>query len=236
MDFPIRFQVSMFADASSIDSGSRSFMKMADAFKDQEIVPATIQEVMPNGHTAQRLSVTPRGSDISVNILHNRLDAIWPPLVPDGSTRKIDLEEFLGKAIDSISKISEAYFLKGNRLALVCEYIYNCGPENSSAIRDKINPNLYQSLNSGERLEWVTRQVVRVEKILESEPLNFSVEFSEAKGEMFEGGRAIAIEGIRRHIDINTLRENTTPRFFPGSLAEFCEEAKSMLSKKNDTF
>lgn len=236
MNFSIRFQISVFADASAIDSGSRSFMKMANAFDKQEIVPAAIQELMPNGKTAQRLSISPRESGISINILHNRVDAVWPSLVPDGNEQEMSLNDFIEKAVDALSRIFDAYFLTGSRLALICEFVHNPESDKLGGIRNRLNPVFSESLLGGSRLEWATRQVFRTDSSFNSEQLNIAMEFSEAKGEMVIGNKSIPINGVRRQIDVNTLHENATVRFAPESLREFCEEALSIILRLDRDF
>lgn len=215
-DIGVKYIASIFGDFNKIEVNSENVYKLMETFKDENLIPSTMQEVIINGNNMPDTVVRPRlstiNNEISIEITTNRIDVELRSL-----DRRIVNEEkfdtFIKKASDYIVRLCNGFNIKGNRLAINTDEI----------IIDNLNNEKVNDLSPNEKIdffkynkihEWTTQAVVRNKFDFshgKSEEVNIILSLSKNDNITLKEG--LIEGGLRVSVDINTVPNNTEMRF-----------------------
>lgn len=233
----LKYQVSVFGDFNNIDVNPENIYKLMDIFKDERLIPTTIQEFVINQNNSNPITVVrPRlttvNNEWSIEISSNRIDVEQRSI--DNSIFPEDkLEMFVRKSSNYISRILNAFTRKGSRLALnTNEIIKNISEHNENALR----PNTgFDFFSTNEMVEWTSQSVARVDFQLnedKNEKVNVVLALAKINNGVVINGYNIE-NGLAINFDINTMPNNTNFRFNDELIEKYFIEA---IKKRNEIF
>lgn len=211
-DIGIKYIASIFGDFDKIEVNSENVYRLMGIFKEEHLIPSTMQEAIINGNNIPVVVVRPRlstiNNEISIEIMTNRIDVELRSL-DKIIVNEENFERFIEKASDYIERVCNGFNVKGNRLAINTDEII-VDNLNNKKVND-LSPNEKINLfKDNEIYEWTTQSVVRNNVNIsngKSEEINIILSLSKNDNITLNEG------GLRVSVDINTVPNNTEMRF-----------------------
>lgn len=223
----LKFQLAYFCNGSSITASPETIMKIMSSpyVLRLGLIPSPIQELDPvSMRPVPRLAMQSPVSGMAINFLSNRVDVFQQ--VGAGAGSAADIGEFVKEADKLLSSVAEDFKLKGNRLALIAEYIIEpTDKEGVDRVRDRLITKKLSPI-SEDAFEWNYRVANRGAIGFGSdEVVNQVTSLNKVLMQIPSGSGLISVDGIVLSIDINTLPELTDTRFDHGNCGDFYKAA-----------
>lgn len=222
-------QISMFGDFTSIKPDPETVQSMLTKFSDYGLLPSIFQEgnftLSPNPQlsktkTTNRLQMVSLEKKINVMFASNRIDVNRTSTDLNSGVTNDDINELLdilGKAVSGLSATRIGF----NTTSLL--------DNPSASLLQKIQPSLdfYSDPN-----ELVLRANKRKDITFgegSSEKSNVILTAQKTMGNLLINNQQIPVEnGLILQFDINTIPENTDPRFFSANTKEYVVAANQL--------
>jgi len=214
----IRYLASVFVDAHRVVATPPNVRAFLDALDDADLLPTTVQEIGLSGNVA-RMAFNSADGRSQLVLAGNRFDYSFQAATPEGS----DLGSFATFCHEAETKLITAithFKLRGTRLAAVQEgYLLQTADDGLDPVMARLmnRPSTYRA---GVLRDWTWRANVETKRRLGSltEATNTITTVGLVPGYTVFGEQGAHVERfasdrIRLDFDINTVPENTVPRF-----------------------
>ncbi len=220
------YKVSAFGNFLDIVPTADNMSFFLNEFKEFGFIPSVFQELTPQA-PLQRIALVSQDNSEQVFIASGRLDY---QVANQNDTKLSDeqVESINKKASQVIAKIFERFKKSSNRLALNTEsLIIGLSDEQISAFMSAYS-NPISLYNDVKMEEWNTR--LMVQKTVDigdcNEQINVITIISKTKLQKQIDSQLDVSDGFSVNIDINTIAENSIPRFGSKDVTSFCLKAK----------
>ncbi len=236
-DLSMRYQATLFLDASNISAEGANVVKLMNAFMHSNLImlPGTVNELTPIGVVQRMRFASPEGN-LEINIATNRIDVYTNNMkFPEDGIES--LEEFCATAIKCFAIIASEFPRKANRLALVEQtFLGEMNEDNFAQAYAALfkAPDFYKNK---EAFEWVNRVAIKETHKIEEAPELFHIisTTSRLRGEVKSPNGFVKFERIMIETDVNTSPDNTDTRFNPDSWDDFAKKAIELNMKSKQS-
>jgi len=215
IDIILRYQGSIFVQASDITPNPDIVTTLIDTFRDKGFIPNTIHEISPFSPAPQaRLRLSSPTNEWGITFASLRIDIEKNPIETKG-TNMGEVSKFCFDVTDFFERISKRFKKRANRLSLVTVFLLTEMTEpNFSAIYSKLfkPPEFYAKQQP---FEWNWRSVSKIPIDLEDikDTLNVITNIDRTRGGLLTPTGTKEFDRIQISFDINTVQENTEYRF-----------------------
>ena len=245
--FTVAYRMSIFGDFRNYNATTSNIVEFSSSFQKEnlELLPTVLFSQTltfdQTGNTPvksdeQRIQFNSISNGISIKILPDRIDFEAPieniSDFSEYSSGKLRLLFPIMKAVLSVTQKT----VKGHRLAHYVDILF---PEkNNQSVQEFLCSHVFDlEADSGDMFsEWEQRfnKPTKLSFGKEIEKCNTILSLSFATVDLIENDTGMKIQkrGIRLMSDINTLADNSVPRFSFSDLKSFCNEAQKLLNKR----
>jgi hypothetical protein len=233
IDIKMKYQATIFVDASNIIPTPDNTKTLIDLFSDKELIPNTFREISSSSPVPLvRLSLASSTNEWVINFASRRIDIERHPIEPQGRNLG-ELSEFCSEVTNFFERIVKTFKKKANRLALVTNFLLEeMTDSNLARVYLKLfnPPKFYEETQP---FEWNWRSVSRRPIDLEelTEALNVITMINRVSGEFVIKDEVALFNRIQLSFDINTTSENREHRFDFCHITNFYD---SVLKFHND--
>ena len=231
------YKISAFGYFGDIIPTSENVMFFLEAFKQDGLIPSLIQEfnvteVIPGAKTVpnNRIALMSNDGQTQIIIGTNRIDYSFS-IPNDQRIVQNELVSLVNQKIVHFYEVVFAKFKKSStRLALNTEsLLVNLSNEEIENLMLKYRNPI--SIYSESLVEWNTHLMIRkTSEVLKDEVLNVITNISKAVINKAVNGETQLSDGFIIQTDINTLAENSNPRFDKDALIAFINESNFLWS------
>jgi hypothetical protein len=235
------FKTSIFGDFDNIKPTPEVIMALVKEFAKFEVIPSTFTEtnsgmpalsvtgILPSV-TKNRLRLTSESDGMDIFIFSNRIDICFKPKEFIGFS-DVQIRNLMKKAETIFEHLLNKYTKSASRLALgTTTLLIDLQDEQRCAfLRKFITGEGYFS----NPLEWSTRLMKRESiKLNENQDtLNVVVDIATIIGHEGKADKSRDFNGFSINFDINTIAENTAPRFTLPEIRDFLEQTVDLKKK-----
>ncbi len=239
IDIKLRYHLTVAIQGDDILPTQENFSKLFQAFKDQEIIPTSFQELLPNNTIRKGIRLASINSEWEIIFRKDKID-----FQKRGTTIKGgnigSFESYCEDLKGHIDKIFTIFNKKASRIGIVSSAFLN---EMTSAqfdsIYKKLNNNPFEFYQKHQPTEWINRykSSTDIELLSAAEPINCISTIARSLGNYFENSTRTTslLDRVLFELEINTDALNLEYRFDLERLKLFCDEsAKLHSSLEND--
>lgn len=123
IDAKMDYQAAVFVNASDIVPNADNIANLLDAFRDEELIPDSFQELaMPRMTPTARLGLASVSNEWAIRFASSRIDIVKSATDPKGSNLG-DVDEFCSDVAEYFGRIIDRFPKRANRLALITAYL-----------------------------------------------------------------------------------------------------------------
>tara|TARA_R110002033_G_scaffold40631_4_gene81049 strand:- start:229 stop:975 length:747 start_codon:yes stop_codon:yes gene_type:complete len=228
IDYKLKYQVSIFLNASELDATSKNIGDMMSVFSDKGFIPNTFQEISSlNPKPQNRFALQSPNREWHINFGYNRIDIEKNPVGVKGENLG-NLNDFCDDVKDIANRILSKFPKKGNRLSLVTRVLLDEMPEKTL---DEIYNRLFNSpqiYNENPPFEWNWRVVSHLDKEIQetNETFNVITTLNRISAQVREGNSVSSLDRVELNLDVNTIPQNNEYRFDYSKIESFLELMK----------
>lgn len=217
IDINLKYQASIFVNATDIKPEPDTIKLLIDVFKDKSLIPGTFQELRPPNPVQTRLQFSSQNNEWAVMFASHRIDIEKNPTDSKGSNLG-DLSEFCSDATSLFERLITTYKKRANRLALITNFFLDEMSEERfrEIYRKLFTPPRFYIDNSP--FEWNWRSVSKIPANLQELDESFHVitSINRVRGHLGKGLDMTPFNRLQLSYDINVSPDNPENRFeFP---------------------
>lgn len=228
IDYKLKYQVSIFLNASELDATSKNISDMMNVFSDKGFIPNVFQEISNlNPKPQNRFALQSQNKEWHINFGFNRIDIEKNPASVKGENLG-SLIDFCDEAKDITKRILSKFPKKAKRLSLVTRVLLD---EMTEKKLNEVYKKLFKApkiYNDNPPFEWNWRVVSHLnKKIQESEEIfNVITTLNRISAEVREGNSISSLDRIELNLDVNTIPQNNEYRFDFSKIESFLDLMK----------
>ena len=238
IDYKLKYQVSIFLNASELDATSKNISDLMGVFADKGFIPNTFQEISNlNPQPQNRFALQSPDKEWHINFGTTRIDIEKNPISTKG-TNLGSIGDFCNDAKDIVNRILAKVSKKANRLSLVTRVLLD---EMSNDNLGKVYKNLFNSpplYKENLPFEWNWRLVSHIDKEIagNNETFNVITTLNRIGAQVRDGNSITSLDRIELLLDINTIHQNNEYRFSQENIEAFLELVKDWhIELESDT-
>jgi hypothetical protein len=221
-----RYQSSMFGNFHDLDWSSESMQELFKIFLNDGLIPSSLQEFnIATQSIVNRPNFVSQNNKYSVSFASERIDIVC-------NSNEINFDGFLEKINLYNKGIIEIFNSKINRLSYIEERNIVLETENGLYL-NLVNNNLLY--NKDQIFEWSINNVSHENMILYAtkapEKINIGSTIIKRQVEIQKNTIPTKMDSIILLLDINTVGENTTPRFNLNDVTTYYSKIKIIREK-----
>ena len=237
---PRKYQASLFCDMENLRPSVETIPPLLQAFLDRNLLPSTYYELalVPQGppKNVPRLRFASSDNEWTVEFETVRINIEKNSIKPSGENLG-NVEDFARDALDLLQRITRIFPKNGTRLALVTTSVLSeVSAEKSRDFFSRlILPTTFHQENPV--LTWALHLHAKLDREIAGhlEVINVLTQVNRAIGQILEGETIIPFDGIQIQLDVNTIAENTQPRFDFETAHAFFMEALAIRRQALDS-
>lgn len=232
IDYPLRFDASVFLDAESIDP-SPANISLASGALAEEYEFATVLEPDDAGADGkERIGFGREDGKYQIALGSDRF--LFRRSRLDRGDDFENTREFAQRAGEALTALLSAFERNGRRIALLTHGFLNAPDEELEDDRSNQLFNFPEFFDGREHIEWEWKNIVRIDREFgqNTEEVNHSLELGRKSGQLDE---QLEFDQLLGTIDLNTLPGESRARFDIDSVASFFREAVSWEREISDS-
>lgn len=224
-----KFQAVVFVNAIDILPTPDNISFLLHKFSDIGLLPSTFQEMSPAGINLQpRIRLNSQTGEWIINIGSSRID-IEKNAINNSGDNLGEIEDFVNQSIDFLDRIFSHFKKKASRLTLSTRGLLremNLEELNDVYSKFFVPTKFY---NDARPFEWSQSNAAQIGPIpigkVVEDYINVISVLSRVRGNLLDGTVTTQFDRIEIAFDINTIADNTDPRYDSQDLRPFFDAA-----------